>query len=95
MLGIGDPLCIQPFGHDVRERAFPDPYGTLYCDVPGQIEELGHENEEIAFENIPSAASAQLRKKLTAGVRRRALGFRCPASYRRDLLIRYALAGTG
>ena len=65
MLGIGDALGIQAFGHDVRQRAFADSNGAFYRNVPGEIEELGH--EEIAFENIPSAASAQLRKKLTAG----------------------------
>ena len=65
VLGIGDALGIQAFGHDVRQRAFADSNGAFYRNVPGEIEELGH--EEIAFENIPSAASAQLRKKLTAG----------------------------
>jgi len=91
VLGIGYALGMQAFGIDVGERAFADSYGTFYRNVPGEIEELGHEG--IAFENIPSAASAQLRKKLTArasGVGLQVSGFKPPR-----LAYTLALAGTG
>ena len=65
MLGIRYALGIEPLGKDCRQRTLADPYGAFYRDIPGEIEKLGHECEEVATENIPSASLAQLRKKLT------------------------------
>jgi hypothetical protein len=65
---IGDPLRVQAVCEDGRQRRLADSYGPFDCDVPGKIKKLGHESGyegKIAFENIPSARGAQLRKKLT------------------------------
>jgi hypothetical protein len=62
---ISDALGVESLGKNVRQRALADAYGAFDCYIPGEIEKLGHEYEEVATENIPSATLAQLRKKLT------------------------------
>jgi len=57
LLGIGDALGIEPLGKDRRKRALADAYGTFYRNIPGEIEKLGHEDEEsvlrISREQVP------------------------------------------
>jgi hypothetical protein len=65
VLGVSYALGIEPLGKDRRQRALADANWAFYRYISGEIEKLGHECEEVAIENIPSASLAQLRKKLT------------------------------
>jgi len=63
-----DPLGVEAFSQNPRQRALSDAYGTFHCNVAGKLEKLGHgvlKDRCFAWQHNASTGSLQLRKRLT------------------------------